>query len=36
MVADPDAEASLAFRKLAETIVSLGAARVFRSELKLS
>ncbi len=35
-VADPDAEASLAFRKLAETIVGLGAARVFRSELKLS
>ena len=35
-VSDPDAEASLAFRKLAETIVSLGAARVFRSELKLS
>ncbi len=35
-VTDPDAEASLAFRKLAETIVGLGAARVFRSELKLS
>jgi ATP-binding protein involved in chromosome partitioning len=35
-VEDPDSEASLAFRKLAETIVSLGAARVFRSELKLS
>ncbi|MEY2399406.1 MAG: ATP-binding protein involved in chromosome partitioning [Actinomycetota bacterium] len=35
-VADPDSEASLAFRKLAETIVGLGAARVFRSELKLS
>jgi len=35
-VSDPNAEASLAFKALAETIVGLGASRVFRSELSLS
>ncbi|HUR78023.1 MAG TPA: Mrp/NBP35 family ATP-binding protein [Acidimicrobiales bacterium] len=34
-VADPDGEASQAFRALAKRVADLGAARVYRSELKL-
>ncbi len=35
-VTDPDGEAAVAFQNLAKRIVELGAARVYRSELKLS
>jgi ATP-binding protein involved in chromosome partitioning len=35
-VTDPDSEAAQAFKALANRIVELGAARVYRSELKLS
>ncbi len=35
-VTEPESEAALAFKDLAKRIVELGAARVYRSELKLS
>jgi ATP-binding protein involved in chromosome partitioning len=35
-VAEPDSEASQAFRALAERVVELGATRVYRSELSLN